>query len=62
MDESLPVAYNDVDFCFKLLEAGYINVQRNDVILYHHESLSRGLDEDNEGKWEGLLAEKGTCF
>ena len=62
MDESLPVAYNDVDFCFKLLEAGYINVQRNDVILYHHESLSRGLDEDNEGKWERLLAEKETLY
>lgn len=62
MDESLPVAYNDVDFCFKLLEAGYVNVQRNDVILYHHESLSRGLDEDNEGKWERLLAEKETLY
>lgn len=62
MDESLPVAYNDVDFCFKLLEAGYINVQRNDAILYHHESLSRGLDEDNEGKWERLLAEKETLY
>lgn len=62
MDESLPVAYNDVDFCFKLLEAGYINVQRNDAILWHHESLSRGLDEDNEGKWERLLAEKETLY
>ena len=58
LDESLPVAYNDVDFCFKLLEAGYVNVQRNDAILWHHESLSRGLDEQNEGKWERLLAEK----
>lgn len=62
LDESLPVAYNDVDFCFKLLEAGYVNVQRNDVILCHHESLSRGLDEQNEGKWERLLAEKETLY
>lgn len=62
MDESLPVAYNDVDFCFKLLEAGYVNVQRNDAILYHHESLSRGLDEENEGKWERLLAEKEALY
>lgn len=62
MDESLPVAYNDVDFCFKLLEAGYVNVQRNDVILWHHESLSRGLDEQNDGKWERLLAEKETLY
>ncbi len=62
LDESLPVAYNDVDFCFKLLEAGYVNVQRNDAILWHHESLSRGLDEQNEGKWERLLAEKETLY
>lgn len=62
LDESLPVAYNDVDFCFKLLEAGYVNVQRNDAILWHHESLSRGLDEQNEGKWERLLAEKEALY
>lgn len=62
LDENLPVAYNDVDFCFKLLEAGYVNVQRNDAILWHHESLSRGLDEQNEGKWERLLAEKETLY
>ena len=62
MDESLPVAYNDVDLCFKLLEAGYVNVQRNDAVLYHHESLSRGLDEQNDGKWERLLAEKEALY
>lgn len=62
LDESLPVAYNDVDFCFKLLEAGYVNVQRNDAVLWHHESLSRGLDEQNEGKWERLLAEKEMLY
>lgn len=62
LDESLPVAYNDVDFCFKLLEAGYVNVQRNDAILWHHESISRGLDEQNERKWDRLLAEKETLY
>ncbi len=61
-DETMPVAYNDVDFCFKLLEAGYYNVQRNDAVLYHHESLSRGLDEQDEGKWERLLAEKEALY
>ncbi|MDE7248190.1 MAG: glycosyltransferase family 2 protein, partial [Lachnospiraceae bacterium] len=58
LDETLPVAYNDVDFCFRLLEAGYVNVQRNDAILWHHESLSRGLDEQSGEKWERLLSEK----
>lgn len=62
MDETMAVAYNDVDFCFKLTETGYYNVQRNDVVLYHHESLSRGPDEQDAGKWERLLAEKEALY
>lgn len=42
LDESFAVAYNDVKFCFDLLEKGYYNVVRTDAVLYHHESLSRG--------------------
>ena len=61
-DETMPVAYNDVDFCFRLSEAGYYNVQRNDAVLYHHESLSRGLDEQDGGKWRRLLAEKEALY
>ena len=62
LDETMAVAYNDVDFCFKLIEAGYYNVQRNDAVLYHHESLSRGLDEEDNSKWERLLAEKENLY
>lgn len=62
MDESMAVAYNDVDFCFKLVEQGYYNVLRNDAVLYHHESLSRGLDEQDDGKWERLLQEKENLY
>lgn len=47
-DEAFPKAYNDVDLCFRLSEAGYYNVVRNDVTLYHHESISRGVDEEDE--------------
>lgn len=61
-EESMKVAYNDVDFCFKLMEAGYYNVLRNDAVLYHDESLSRGLDEEDEGKWERLLHEKENLY
>lgn len=43
-DERFPVAYNDVELCIRLHEAGYYNVQRNDCVLIHHESLSRGRD------------------
>ncbi len=61
-DESMAVSYNDVEFCFKLSEAGYYNVLRNDAVLYHHESLSRGLDEFDEHKWERLLKEKDHLY
>ena len=46
--EKLQVAFNDVEFCFQLLRLGYTNVCCNDTYLYHHESLSRGLDEGLE--------------
>lgn len=47
-EESLSVAYNDVDFCLKLRDAGYYVVYAPDVQLYHYESLSRGFDEETE--------------
>lgn len=61
-DEDLGVAYNDVDLCFKLIEKGYYNVVRNDVVLYHHESISRGNDDINEEKKERLLKERNILF
>ena len=60
-DEELPIAYNDVDLCFRLHQAGYENVLRNDAVLYHHESLSRGLDID-EKKMNRLLGEKRKLY
>lgn len=44
LDEELPAAYNDVDFCLKLLKKGYYNVYMPNVRLYHYESKIRGLD------------------
>ncbi len=41
-DESFGTEYNDVDFCLKLLEAGYHNLYVPHCELYHYESLSRG--------------------
>lgn len=60
-DESFPIAYNDVDFCFKLLEGGYYNVLRNDVKLIHHESISRGSDETTD-RAERLLRERQRLY
>lgn len=61
-DESLPIAYNDVDLCFKLIEAGYYNTQRNDVHLYHYESLSRGDDTKDKEKFKRLVKERITLY
>ena len=44
-EENLPVAFNDVDFCLKVREAGYRNIWTPYAELYHHESISRGSDD-----------------
>lgn len=61
-EEELAVAFNDVDLCYKIFEAGYYNIVRNDVILYHHESLSRGKDGESEEKQLRLLREKDVLY
>jgi GT2 family glycosyltransferase len=43
-EENLAVAYNDVDLCLKVQDAGYANVWTPFAELYHHESISRGSD------------------
>lgn len=56
-NEDLPVAYNDVDLCYRLIERGLYNVVRNDVRCYHHESYSRGSDSADPKKHERQLQE-----
>jgi len=41
---NLPVSFNDVDLCLKLLEAGYRNFWTPHATLCHHESATRGDD------------------
>lgn len=60
-DESFPVAYNDVALCFRLYQQGYFNVQVNEAVLIHHESLSRGQDT-SAGKQRRLSAEKQRLY
>jgi GT2 family glycosyltransferase len=52
LDEDLAVAYNDVDFCLRLLKKGYRNIVLSHVRLYHDESRSRGSDAapDNQNR------------
>ncbi|KKT69545.1 MAG: Glycosyl transferase family 2, partial [Candidatus Moranbacteria bacterium GW2011_GWF1_44_4] len=62
-DESnLPVAFNDVDLCLKIREAGYLIVWTPFAKLYHYESLSRGNDEDfkesDPKEYERVMSER----
>ena len=47
-EQDLSVAFNDVDFCLKVRELGVHNVYCAEAELYHHESVSRGLDTSPE--------------
>lgn len=49
MDEiNFKVAFNDVDFCLKILEKGYRNVYVPYIELIHYESKSRGYEYTKE--------------
>lgn len=74
LDESFAVSLNDVDFCIRLREMGYLNVFTPFAELYHFESVSRGLDDKGERaeryneeserfrkKWKTVL-EKGDPY
>ena len=47
-EEQLKVAFNDVDFCLKIVEKGYRNIYLPQVTLYHYESKSRGYEDTPE--------------
>lgn len=47
-EEELAVAFNDVDFCLKVRELGYLVVYNPYVELYHYESKSRGTEDSKE--------------
>lgn len=74
LDETFSVAYNDVDFCLRIREKGYLNIFAPDAELYHYESRSRGFEtteakrirHDREAamfreRWADLLA-KGDPY
>ena len=62
LNEELEVAYNDIDLCMRIFEAGYRNVQCNNAVLYHYESLTRGADSGTSDKWHRLLREKELLY
>jgi O-antigen biosynthesis protein len=44
----LPIAYNDIDLCLKLIRAGYRNLWTPHAELYHTESASRAYEDTPE--------------
>ncbi len=48
LEESFAISLNDVDFCLKLREKGYLNVFTPFAECFHYESISRGLDDQGE--------------
>lgn len=48
LDEEFVVAYNDVDLCLKVREAGWLIVFDAFAELYHYESKSRGSDNTED--------------
>lgn len=46
-EKNLKIAFNDVDYCLKIREKGFLIVYTPFATLYHHESLSR-IDRENQ--------------
>lgn len=45
-EETFAVAYNDVDYCYRLVDAGYRIVYCPEAELTHHEGASRGFRDN----------------
>ena len=48
LDELFKVAFNDVDFCLRVRQKGYLIVYNPEAKLYHYESKSRGVEDTPE--------------
>ena len=47
-DEKIAVAFNDIDLCLRIRNAGYLVVYNPYSIFYHYESKSRGYEDTKE--------------
>jgi len=54
LNEDLRIAFNDIDFCLKLMNKGYYNLYTPYVELYHHESVSVGTPKSKSRNMEEL--------
>lgn len=49
-EKNLAISLNDIDFCLRLIDAGYRNIWTPFAELYHHESATRGYEDTPEKK------------
>ncbi len=74
-EERLAVAFNDVDLCLRVREAGYLVVYDPYAELYHYESKTRGSEDTQEkvrrfqseieymrGRWTSILVDGDPCY
>ncbi len=74
LEEKLAVAFNDLDFCLRVRQEGYLVVYNPFVEAYHYESKSRGQEDTKEkvqrfgeeiefirSRWMGLI-QKGDPY
>ncbi|RMO94246.1 hypothetical protein ALQ30_200298 [Pseudomonas syringae pv. persicae] len=67
--KDLKIAFNYVDLCLKIMQAGYQNIWTPNADLYHHESATRGVEDTPEkikrfiseveymqNKWKQIIA------
>ncbi len=59
LDETLKVAFNDIDFCLKIQATGLKVTYTPLATLIHHESVSRGSDQHGE-KYQRFIGELVT--
>jgi GT2 family glycosyltransferase/ubiquinone/menaquinone biosynthesis C-methylase UbiE len=68
LDKNFRIAFNDVDFCLKLVKKGYFNVYTPYASLYHHEQTSVGnpqkgtRDVKEFNKETKMMIEKWNSF
>ena len=62
LDEEFAVAFNDVDFCLRVRDAGHRIVWTPYAELYHYESKSRGGDEKDPAKAARFAGEQQRLY
>ena len=62
LDEAFAVAFNDVDFCLRVRDAGYRIAWTPYAQLTHYESKSRGGDEKDPVKARRFAAERQRLY